>query len=500
MKTQSTMSTGARAKGSRDIKRSFLTFRGKISASSISRLTVPVTRFWSLACFSIAILIVIFRGPIATHEHTIPDLLAMRFSIANLLAGGACLLLWNFLLGTIRSRPQEQGALWPILTLALQVTSCTGLAGFLLMLRHRQLATFSALVSFATISVALLICARIVASCYHHLVRPAIRRERNVVIVGSGWRGQMLASELARHSQWNYGLIGFVDSGPPEPVSNLLGGIDCLEAILVANAIDEVIITLPVKSRYDDIQESISICERVGVQSRFSTDLFATQVTKRRSFDHDDPSSVLLHMVHNETGRTLKRAVDVFVSITCLVCLSPVLLAVALCIRLTSDGPILFRQERYGLNRHLFSMYKFRSMVFDAEKKQGELEHLNEKSGAVFKIKQDPRITSVGRFIRKTSIDEIPQLWNVLRGEMSLVGPRPLPVRDVSRFSEAWLMRRFSVPPGITGLWQVSGRSDTSFNHLIELDLTYIDQWSLLLDLKIVAMTFPAVFKGSGAA
>ena len=179
--------------------------------------------------------------------------------------------------------------------------------------------------------------------------------------------------------------------------------------------------------------------------------------------------------------------------------LSPVLTCAALAIKLTSRGPVLYAQDRYGLYRRRFKMYKLRTMVKGAEALQTSLEHLNEASGPVFKIKHDPRMTRVGRFLRRTSIDELPQLVNVLRGEMSLVGPRPLPLRDVGRFSEAALVRRFSVRPGLTGLWQISGRSDLSFERWMELDMQYIDQWSLGLDLKIIAKTIPAVLKATGA-
>ena len=172
---------------------------------------------------------------------------------------------------------------------------------------------------------------------------------------------------------------------------------------------------------------------------------------------------------------------------------------VALAVKLTSPGPVLFKQPRYGYNRRRFPMYKFRTMVKDAEQRLKELEHLNEAAGPVFKIKKDPRLTSIGGFLRSTSIDELPQLFNVLLGHMSLVGPRPLPVRDVSRFSEATLMRRFSVLPGMTGLWQVSGRSSLGFNDWIALDLKYIDNWSLLEDLRILLITVPVVLRGRGA-
>jgi lipopolysaccharide/colanic/teichoic acid biosynthesis glycosyltransferase len=178
---------------------------------------------------------------------------------------------------------------------------------------------------------------------------------------------------------------------------------------------------------------------------------------------------------------------------------SLVFIVTAIAVKLTSPGPVLFKQPRYGYNRRRFPMYKFRTMVKDAEKRLKDLEHLNEAAGPIFKIKKDPRLTSIGSFLRGTSIDELPQLFNVLFGHMSLVGPRPLPVRDVSRFSEATLMRRFSVLPGMTGLWQVSGRSSLEFSDWIALDLKYIDNWSLLEDLRILLITVPVVLRGRGA-
>jgi lipopolysaccharide/colanic/teichoic acid biosynthesis glycosyltransferase len=173
---------------------------------------------------------------------------------------------------------------------------------------------------------------------------------------------------------------------------------------------------------------------------------------------------------------------------------------VALAIKLTSAGPIFFPGERYGYNRRRFRMLKFRTMVQNAEQLQHLYEDQNEAAGPIFKIREDPRITPIGKILRRTSIDELPQLLNVLLGDMSLVGPRPMSTRDVQRFAEAALMRRFSVRPGITCLWQVSGRSNLGFEDWIALDLRYIDHWSLGLDFRILAWTVPAVVKGTGAA
>jgi exopolysaccharide biosynthesis polyprenyl glycosylphosphotransferase len=195
----------------------------------------------------------------------------------------------------------------------------------------------------------------------------------------------------------------------------------------------------------------------------------------------------------------VKRIIDTVFSAILLILLNPILLVAAVLIKCSSNGPILFRQERVGVNKRRFMILKFRTMVPNAEKMLAKLEESNEVPGPVFKIRKDPRITPIGKILRRTSIDELPQLFNVLKGDMSLVGPRPLPVRDYEGFSEDWQRRRFSVRPGITCLWQVSGRSSIPFEQWMKLDLQYLDEWSLWLDMKILARTVSAVLKGSGA-
>jgi lipopolysaccharide/colanic/teichoic acid biosynthesis glycosyltransferase len=176
------------------------------------------------------------------------------------------------------------------------------------------------------------------------------------------------------------------------------------------------------------------------------------------------------------------------------------MIVIAAAIKLSSPGPALFAQNRLGYNKRVFTIYKFRTMVEDAEKQMKEIEHLNEVSGPVFKMKHDPRVTSIGRLLRKSSLDELPQLFNVIKGDMSLVGPRPLPVRDYQGFSQDWQRRRFSIRPGLTCLWQINGRSSIPFDKWMQLDLQYIDKWSLWLDVEILIRTIPAVLKGAGAA
>jgi exopolysaccharide biosynthesis polyprenyl glycosylphosphotransferase len=203
----------------------------------------------------------------------------------------------------------------------------------------------------------------------------------------------------------------------------------------------------------------------------------------------------------DELGSLLvKRTIDFVLSATLLILLSVVLAVVAILIKLTDPGPVFFSQNRVGLNKRQFKMYKFRTMVVDAEKMQNQLLAKNEMTGPVFKIKDDPRVTPLGKFLRKSSLDELPQLWNVVKGDMSLVGPRAMSLRDYALFDQDWQRRRFSVKPGITCLWQVNGRNSVPFEQWMELDMQYIDKWSLWLDLKILALTVPAVLRGTGAA
>jgi exopolysaccharide biosynthesis polyprenyl glycosylphosphotransferase len=328
-------------------------------------------------------------------------------------------------------------------------------------------------------------------------------KTQDVVVVGSGPRALGLYYRLGGALPNNRRVLGFVDSSDgemaPEVRSRLLGDLASLEQILMRHAVDEVLIALPVRSRYAEIQQAIEICERGGVPARYLTDVFQQRRSGEQQPLADPFGSAMAHVDSKNDRLVFKRWLDLSVGSLLFLGALPVLAFAALAIKLTSRGPVLFAQERYGLNKRRFKMYKLRTMVVEAEAQQDLLEARNEASGPVFKIRADPRITPVGRVLRRLSIDELPQLINVLRGDMSLVGPRPLPTRDVSRFSQPALMRRFSVYPGITGLWQVSGRSELSFDDWIRLDLQYIDRWSLQLDLRILLRTVPTVIHGRGA-
>ncbi len=326
---------------------------------------------------------------------------------------------------------------------------------------------------------------------------------QQVIIVGSGPRALSLYRELSSDGGGCH-VLGFVDSNDgvasEEIGRRFLGKLDQLEGILMRHALDEVVIALPMRSRYNAIQDAIHVCERVGVRAKYLADVFPDSFARLR-FEESRPFPSVAVAIAPEDGRlVVKRLIDIVASTLALIVFAPLMLLTAIAIRLTSPGPAIFAQQRFGLNKRRFRMYKFRTMTADAEARQAAFEHLNEAAGPIFKIRNDPRITRIGRFLRKSSIDELPQLFNVLRGEMSLVGPRPMAVRDVGKFTEAAPMRRFSMRPGLTCLWQVQGRSELSFEEWMRLDLWYIDHWSLDFDFRILLRTVPAVLRGVGAA
>jgi exopolysaccharide biosynthesis polyprenyl glycosylphosphotransferase len=323
------------------------------------------------------------------------------------------------------------------------------------------------------------------------------------VILGTRRKAISAYKKLQNQGGCRGTVLGFIDpdgSHAKYLPCDYLGTLDKLESILVRNPVDMVYLALPLKSQYHTVQEAISICERIGVDYSVQPDIFETRLARTGHFPLRETRGFVYHMVHEDYRVLLKRVIDLVLASALLLLLSPLMLAITIIIKATSPGPVLFVQERYGRNRRRFRIYKFRSMVADAEQQMKHVETLNEAAGPIFKIRRDPRITNIGRILRRSSLDELPQLMNVIKGDMSLVGPRPMSLRDVHRFSEASLMRRFSVIPGITGLWQVSGRSNTNFETWMKLDLQYIDHWSLALDLRILLHTVPAVFSGTGAA
>lgn len=330
--------------------------------------------------------------------------------------------------------------------------------------------------------------------------RSSGRDARFMLIAGTGELAQAFADRIERHPGLGLRIIGHLSvPGEPEAVMTrpVIGRIDDIEDILHSHVVDEVAVCLsPAASRF--LEPIIGLAANEGKTVRVATDPLDEVLPSaiQEEFDGFLVRS-LVHDGHREVSLIAKRAMDIVGAVVGLVVLSPLMLGAALAILLRDGRPILFGQTRVGLHGRPFKMYKFRTMVPDAEARLDELMHLNERSGAAFKMEDDPRITPVGRWLRRTSIDELPQFWNVLTGSMSLVGPRPPLPREVAEY-DIWHRRRLSMKPGITGLWQIEARHEPDFDRWVEHDLVYIDGWSLWLDLKILVRTLPALLAHGG--
>lgn len=338
-------------------------------------------------------------------------------------------------------------------------------------------------------------------------VRKRGQNLRYMLVLGTNSRAIKFARSIEARPELGYRILGFVDDDWLGIAEFQQAGcaLACkfneLPEYLRRNVVDEIANYLPLRSFYEHSAQVASLCELHGMILRFNSDIFGLKTGRSEGGEFNGSHYITYYSgVRDPWSLLAKRTVDVVISAILLVLLSPLLVAAAIFIKWSTNGPIFFLQERIGYNKRRFLIYKFRTMVPDAEKLMSDLEDLNEAAGPVFKIKNDPRITPVGKFLRRASIDELPQLINVLNGDMSLVGPRPLPMRDYAGFNEDWQRRRFSTRPGITCLWQVSGRCAITFEQWMKLDMQYLDEWSLWLDMKILARTIPAVLKGSGAA
>lgn len=443
---------------------------------------------------------------------TFAQFFEIRIKLRNVFVFLLLLLVWNFIftvLGLYNSKRLSRH-----LAEVVDVVKATSLGTFVItvlaILLKLQMTTPLFIVIFWLSTTVIAAGTRLILRAWLRSIRRQGRNSRNMLIIGTNRRAIEFAKTIQSHQELGYRVIGFSDQewtgsrNLEQSQFCLLCGLAELPAFLRQNVVDEVVLALPIRTFHLHASRIAGLCEQQGILFRLLSDIFDLDSPKSAVEELGD-AAFITHYTTAMDGWPLfmKRMLDITISLALLILLAFPLLVIAALIKLTAPGPVLFVQKRVGLNKRTFGIYKFRTMVVDAERRMREIEHLNEVSGPVFKIKNDPRLTPIGRFLRKTSIDELPQLLNILRGDMSLVGPRPLQLRDYELFTkdcEDWQRCRFSVRPGITCLWQVNGRSSLPFDKWMELDLEYIKKWSLWLDLKILARTIPAVLTGSGAA
>jgi exopolysaccharide biosynthesis polyprenyl glycosylphosphotransferase len=364
---------------------------------------------------------------------------------------------------------------------------------------------------FALLSCLFLLTEKLAIRLTSRYVRSRGLNYRTVLIVGTGDTAHGIARSIALHRFWGFRLLGLVATGDGpaagrgaavaggEPAAPVLGGIEDIPRLVEEHPVDDVIFAVR-RQDLDRMEEIFEGLQELGIRTRFAMDLFP-HTRARVQLEELDGMPLLTFSTTPTSHLQLmaKRLLDVALSGLLLALGLPLVVLIAGAIKITSGGSVLFRQTRCGLNGRVFTLYKFRTMVQDAEERRRDIEHLNEMRGPAFKLRRDPRVTPVGRLLRKFSLDELPQLWNVLRGDMSLVGPRPPIPEEVARY-ERWQRRRLSMKPGLTCLWQISGRNDVDFDRWMQLDLEYIDSWSPMLDLKILVKTIPVVLSGRGAS
>ncbi|MDP8230607.1 MAG: sugar transferase [Candidatus Gorgyraea atricola] len=326
---------------------------------------------------------------------------------------------------------------------------------------------------------------------------------RNILVVGTGPRAKNFIELVHRHDEWGLRIIGIIDAekkmlGKTVAGEKVIGLLKDIPKILIENVVDEAMFVIP-RKWIPIIEESLLACELQGVKTNLAADFFNMKISSWSSGEVGGvPTLGFQTTVGEEWQLLVKRLSDILLSLAGMAITLPILIGVGIAIKIFSRGPAIFKQIRSGLNGRKFVMYKFRTMVDGAENGIDALRANNEMAGPVFKMRKDPRVTRFGEFLRRSSLDELPQLFNVLKGEMSIVGPRPPIPREVEKY-QIWQRRRLSMKPGLTCLWQINGRNNVDFDEWMKLDLEYIDNWSLRLDLKILLKTVPAVIFSVGA-
>ncbi|MCA9500061.1 MAG: sugar transferase [Nitrospira sp.] len=456
-----------------------------------------------LTVLSFLVAVIVVNGPLG--ESQAQSEISTGFS-ATLLVG--ITLVWTWLLlkhpqyGQFRGMQLMQ-ILYPVVRAIAVGTLILGF--WMVFVEMDRMGRSTILLTFAGVNLLLLVGLRLSIWLVLVGLRSHGYNYRNVLIVGTGSRAKAFAESVHQHPAWGLRIEGYVDwdyslLGRQVNGSRVIGVLDTFAEVLDQHVIDEVVFFVP-RRWLETIESAVRACESRGIRVRIGADLFQLSLAKAELGNFVGMPMVTYQTAYiGGSAWLLKRFVDIAIASLGLVACLPVFVMLGIMIKLTSPGPIFFSQQRVGLNGRLFWLYKFRSMEVNAEARQQEVAGLNQMSGPMFKAAKDPRITPIGRVIRKWSLDELPQFYNVLRGDMSLVGPRPSLPKEISQF-EPWQKRRLSVRPGITGLWQVKGRNNIhNFEEWMKLDLQYIDNWSFGRDLKIVGQTLPAVLIGKGAS
>ena len=473
-------------------------FRRTVLLNSMKLFDLVVVIF----AFGLATVVVSERATVSLAEF-----LAMRVKIQNFLVFAVLLLIWHqiyVLFGMYASR--RLAGRWDETVDILKVTTLgTSLILIAHLLAHIDLWTPEFLAVFWLTATSTTTVGRLLMRVALRRARLRGRNLRDMLMVGTNPRAVQFARKMRDNQFLGYRVIGFVDQEWPGMAEfaqsgfSLASNFDDLLVYLRSHVVDEVVVALPMRSLHSRATEVATICEEQGILVRFLSNLFDGTTSRPRVVVMED-DSVITHSTLRPEGWAvvIKRLVDIVVSAAMILLLLPVFLLTALLIKLTSPGPVFFIQKRLGLNKRHFGIYKFRTMVVDAEKQQAELLTINDSDGVLFKLRKDPRVTAVGAYLRRWSMDELPQLFNVFLGDMSLVGPRPAVPDEVAKYADH-VRRRLVVKPGLTGLWQVNGRSDLSWDESVRLDLRYAENWSFALDLQILWKTISALVKGAGA-
>ncbi|MDH3349802.1 MAG: sugar transferase [Desulfobulbaceae bacterium] len=480
-----------------------------ISDVSLRRnLLLKLFKLFDLALLAFSFLIASYVSHKSqVYKVSFEDFLAIRVTVQNIILFFIIIGSWHVVLcftGLYDSR--RLSPRWSEISDVLKaVWGCTILIFVVAHLFELQIVTFRFVTVYFILCSLLMVSSRLLLRLTLHQLRIKGRNLRHLLIVGTDRTALSFADKTVQKQWLGYDLFGFVDEkwdekNSPWAFKGLpLIPFDDFASFLRENVIDEVVICLAATSRFSQYSKIILACEEQGILIRFISDMFGHRLNRIRKEQFNESAVITLYsgpMIG--APMAFKRLFDIVFSSASILIFFPVIIAIALAIKIDSIGPVFFQQQRVGRNKRKFRLIKFRTMVPDAEARLKELEQFNEVSGPVFKIKHDPRVTRIGKLLRKTSLDELPQLFNVLKGDMSLVGPRPLPVRDYEGFDVDWYRRRFSVRPGITCIWQVEGRNSIAFEKWMELDMQYIDNWSISLDFKILLKTIPAVLKGTG--